>query len=81
MRTECHRVWCGKQSLALFSVTTVSAVVDFGVKCEHKAMSPERYKEQHIMYSFQLELGLNYLYTEKGVEELKLGFQAKLRLG
>lgn len=33
------------------------------------------------MYSFQLELGLNYLYTEKGVEELKLGFQAKLRLG
>lgn len=33
------------------------------------------------MYSFQLELGLYYLYTEKGAEELKLGFQAKLRPG
>lgn len=76
MRSECRRFWCGKQSLAL-----VSSLLVFGVKCEHKVMSPERDKEQHIIYSFQLELDLNYLYTEKGVEELKPGFQAKLRLG
>lgn len=76
MRSECHRAWCGKQSLAL-----VSAVVHFGAKCEHKMMSLGRHEEHHIMCSFHLELGLNYLHTDKGVEELKLGFPAKLRLG
>lgn len=76
MRYEWHTVWCGKHSLAL-----ISTLVDLGVKHEHKVMSPETDKEQHIMYSFQLELGLDYLNTEKGDEELKLGFQAKLRLG
>lgn len=67
MRSECHRIWSSKQSLTL-----LSAVVDFRVNCEHKVMSPERDEEQHIVYSFQVDLDLNSLYSEKEVEELKL---------
>lgn len=51
----------------------------FSGKSQHTVMSPYRDKEQHSMYSFQQEL--NYLHTDKGVEELKLGFQEKLKLG
>lgn len=43
MRSECHRVWCGKQSLAL-----VSALVDFGVKCEHKVMSQKEMRNSTL---------------------------------
>jgi len=43
MGSECHRASCAKQSLAL-----VSALVDFGVKCEHKVMSQEGMKNSTL---------------------------------
>lgn len=63
-KTVCYS---SKQSFIL-----LSAVVDFGVNCEHKVMFPERDEKQNIMYAFQLELDLNSLYSEKKAEELKL---------
>lgn len=45
MSFECHRVWCGKQSLAL-----VFPVPHFGVKCEDKVMSLERDEQQYTVF-------------------------------